>query len=102
MNSNHQRSKMKKSSYIAVFAVFALLLVGPEITNAVTCSALQLAPCLNAFISSNPPTTVCCDKLREQRPCLCQYLRDPNLKGYVNGPNAKKVASKCGVSTPNC
>ncbi|KAK7853846.1 non-specific lipid-transfer protein 2 [Quercus suber] len=53
-------------------------------------------------MTSTPPSSLCCHNVREQRPCLCEYLKDPNLKQYINSPNARKVASTCGVSFPNC
>ncbi|XP_020210342.1 non-specific lipid-transfer protein 2 [Cajanus cajan] len=69
---------------------------------AVTCNALQLSACANAMTSSSPPSAVCCSKLKEQRPCLCQYLKNPNLKKLVNSPNARKVATTCGSPFPTC
>ncbi|CAN6727739.1 unnamed protein product [Malus baccata var. baccata] len=53
-------------------------------------------------MSSNSPTPVCCKKLKEQSPCLCQYVKNPNLQRLVNSPNAKKVADTCGSPFPTC
>ncbi|XP_014497762.1 probable non-specific lipid-transfer protein AKCS9 [Vigna radiata var. radiata] len=93
---------MKKSVVCAVVLVALLLIdVGP-LAQAVTCSAVQLAPCAPAITSASRPSPVCCTKLKEQKPCLCGYLKDPNLKQYVNSPNAKKVLSACGVTYPSC
>nr|P86809.1 RecName: Full=Non-specific lipid-transfer protein 2; AltName: Full=Allergen Api g 6.0101; AltName: Allergen=Api g 6 [Apium graveolens Rapaceum Group] len=63
-----------------------------------TCSAVQLSPCLAAITKNTPPSAACCNKLKEQKPCLCGYLKDPNLKNYVNSPGARKTASSCGVA----
>ena len=73
-----------------------------RVTEAVTCSPTELSSCLQAITTSSPPSATCCSKLKEQRPCLCGYLKDPNLSQYFNSPNARKVATTCGVSTPNC
>ncbi|XP_061357752.1 non-specific lipid-transfer protein 2-like [Gastrolobium bilobum] len=92
-----------KISYATLCIMVTLLLVAQtELSMAVTCNALQLSACASAITSSNPPTSVCCTKLKEQRPCLCQYLKDPNLKKLVNSPNARKVADTCGSPFPTC
>ncbi|CAI9259884.1 unnamed protein product [Lactuca saligna] len=73
-----------------------------EVATAVTCMVTELAPCADAFSSSSPPSQQCCTKLKEQRPCLCQYMKNPSLKSYVVSPNAQKVATSCGLPTPKC
>ncbi|XP_059452430.1 non-specific lipid-transfer protein 2-like [Corylus avellana] len=99
---------MKKASGAALCAVVvvvvAVLLCEAPLTAkaAVTCNPLELSSCLPAITSSAQPSTTCCGKLREQRPCLCGYIKNPNLKQYVGSPGAKKVASTCGVSIPRC
>ncbi|XP_048129387.1 non-specific lipid-transfer protein 2-like [Rhodamnia argentea] len=83
----------------------ALALLSPDrapAAEAVTCSINELSPCLSAITSSAPPSALCCSKLREQRPCLCGYIRDPNLRPYATSPNVKRVASTCGVAYPTC
>ncbi|CAI0450723.1 unnamed protein product [Linum tenue] len=69
---------------------------------AVTCSPVQLSSCVSAIRSATPPSKLCCAKIKEQRPCLCQYMKNPALKPYVNTPNARKVASTCGTPFPKC
>ncbi|XP_059670618.1 non-specific lipid-transfer protein 2-like [Cornus florida] len=94
---------MKKACLaVAVCVVMVVLLGEVGVTSAVTCKAVELSSCYAAITSSQPPSSQCCSKLREQRPCLCGYLKDPNLSQYVNSPGAKRVASACGVSTPKC
>ena len=97
--------KMKKLSYVVVVVMvilMAVLLGEAPVAEAVTCSPLELSPCVGAITSSQPPSRTCCDKVREQRPCLCGYLKDPNLRQYVNSPNSRRVASTCGVPIPTC
>ena len=107
LSHTHSVSKfrMKKASYVALCAVVVvamLLFEAPLMAKAVTCSPLELSSCISAITSSAPPSSTCCTKLREQRPCLCGYLKDPNLRQYVNSPGARKVASTCGVPFPSC
>lgn len=83
---------------LLVVVVMVVLLVETPTTEAVTCSPVQLSPCAPAIISSQPPSSACCSKLKEQKPCLCTYYRNPTLRQYINSPAAKRVASTCKVS----
>ncbi|KAJ8773080.1 hypothetical protein K2173_028257 [Erythroxylum novogranatense] len=91
-----------KASYAAIGTLLVLLMAEAELTMAVTCNPFQLSPCAAAITSGAPPSPLCCTRLKEQKPCLCQYLKDPRFGSYVNSPNAKKVASTCRASNPKC
>ncbi|KAK2451541.1 hypothetical protein P8452_14669 [Trifolium repens] len=91
-----------KAANIAFCTFLLLLLVNVQVSMAVTCSPVQLSSCVSAITSSTPPSRLCCSKIKEQRPCLCQYLKNPNLRKFVNSPNARKVANNCGTPFPNC
>ena len=93
----------KLSSVIATaLLVWALVLASEApAAEAVTCNPVQMASCLSAILNGSPPSATCCANIREQRPCLCGYLKNPSLRQYVNSPNARKVASTCGVPYPN-
>ncbi|CAN4100312.1 unnamed protein product [Withania somnifera] len=94
---------MNKAPRLVVVTVLVLLLLAEaHVSLAATCSPVQLSPCLGAIRSSSPPTKLCCSKIKQQKPCLCQYLKNPNLKKYVSSPAAKKVARSCGVPYPRC
>ncbi|KAK3004406.1 hypothetical protein RJ639_018782 [Escallonia herrerae] len=95
--------KMKKVLGAAALCVVLVLLLGEvHVTKAVNCVATELTPCAGAIMWSQPPSPACCGKLREQLPCLCQYLNNPALRPYVDSPNAQKVARVCNVPTPKC
>ncbi|KAJ7970345.1 non-specific lipid-transfer protein 2-like [Quillaja saponaria] len=91
-----------KASQIALCTLVVLLLSAIQVSVAVTCSPLQLSSCAGAITSSTPPSKLCCAKIKEQKPCLCQYLKNPNLKKFVDSPNARKVASTCRAPFPKC
>ncbi|KAK3033330.1 hypothetical protein RJ639_034177 [Escallonia herrerae] len=96
---------MKALSCNTACAVLVLVLLTAEavqVSVAVTCNAVQLSPCAGAISSSKPPSKLCCSKIREQKPCLCQYIKNPSLRQFVSSPNARKVASTCGVPFPKC
>ena len=94
--------KMKNCVVCAV-VLMALVLsdVGP-VAEAATCSPTQLTPCLSAITGGSAPSQACCQKLKEQKPCLCSYINNPALKQYVNSPRAKAVLKTCGVPYPTC
>ncbi|KAF7811292.1 non-specific lipid-transfer protein 2-like [Senna tora] len=85
-----------------VVVVMMMMVDFAQVAEGVTCSPVALSPCAGAITSSSPPSSACCQKLREQKPCLCGYLKNPSLRQYVNSPGAKKVASACGITIPNC
>ncbi|KAL7192419.1 hypothetical protein ACSBR2_024284 [Camellia fascicularis] len=92
-----------KASHIAVFALLVLLWgYEAQVSMAVTCNPTELSPCLSSMTSSVPPSKLCCNKLKEQKPCLCQYINNPIFKKFVTSPNAKKVGTTCGVPFPKC
>ena len=87
---------------ITVMMMVILLAEMPYTDEAVNCSPAELSPCLGAVISKAPASSTCCQKVREQKPCLCGYFKNPSLRQYFNSPGARKVASTCGVPFPNC
>ncbi|XP_021909394.1 non-specific lipid-transfer protein 2-like [Carica papaya] len=91
-----------KAKHISVFTLLVLLLAEAEVSMAVTCTPTQLSSCVSAITSSSPPTKLCCTKIREQRPCLCQYMKNQTLRKFINTPNAKRVAKTCGTPFPTC
>ncbi|KAF4386648.1 hypothetical protein F8388_006603 [Cannabis sativa] len=96
--------KLSSLAWVMVVVAAAVVLVVSEapVAEAVTCSVMEMSSCLPAITSGANPSTQCCSKLNEQKPCFCGYLKDPSLGQYVNSANAKRVASQCGVSYPNC
>ncbi|KAL3512224.1 hypothetical protein ACH5RR_024941 [Cinchona calisaya] len=66
---------MKAFSCIAIFAVLMLLLAEANVSKAVTCNPTELNPCAEAIAKSASPTSLCCNKIKEQKPCLCQIAK---------------------------
>ncbi|KAK4749172.1 hypothetical protein SAY87_026621 [Trapa incisa] len=95
---------MRKASGVWVFL---LVVVGAAAVlmrqaDAVTCSPLELSPCISAITSPSTPSPQCCSKVREQRPCLCGYLKTPSIRPYVDSPTARQIAISCAVPFPQC
>ncbi|KAK4490553.1 hypothetical protein RD792_001235 [Penstemon davidsonii] len=95
---------MKKSASVSIGAWFLVVVLVAEVQDAaaVNCTPTELSPCLAAITGGGTPSQQCCDKLKEQKPCFCNYLKNPSLKPYVDSPNSKKVAAACGVTIPSC
>lgn len=92
-----------KGKYMVISCLLVLLVAEQtEISEAVTCKPIELSSCVSAITSSTPPSKLCCSKIKEQKPCLCQYLKNPSLKKFVNTPNARRVAKTCGTPFPRC
>ncbi|KAL9255424.1 Non-specific lipid-transfer protein 2-like protein [Drosera capensis] len=89
------------ASLVAAAAVVVLLQQAAVTSAEEKCDPMQLSPCATPILQSSPPSLECCNKLKEQRPCLCRYMKDPSLKPYVNSPGARKVTDCCGVAI-NC
>ncbi|XP_028775892.1 non-specific lipid-transfer protein 2-like [Neltuma alba] len=86
----------KKMGAISLMVMVALILAAaelPHMAEAVTSSPAARSPCIGAITSSSPPSSQCCQKLKEQKRCLCGYLKNPSLRQYVNSSGAKKVSS---------
>ncbi|XP_047336956.1 non-specific lipid-transfer protein 2-like [Impatiens glandulifera] len=93
------------SSMVVVVVVVVLTVVAAKVlpvAEAVTCSATELSPCLGAITSNQAPSRQCCNKLNEQRPCLCGYIKNPILRPYVKSAGALRVSAACRIPTPNC
>ncbi|CAK8542646.1 unnamed protein product [Lathyrus sativus] len=93
---------MKMKAMSAMILALVLMVELVSIAEAANCNPVQLSPCLPAIMSNTKPSLGCCTRLNDQKPCLCQYVRNPNLKEYVNSPGARNVANSCGVTIPNC
>nr|GME08112.1 non-specific lipid-transfer protein 2-like [Ipomoea batatas] len=95
--------KREERSFLSLYLIVTAMLIGQlRVTEAAQCSATELRPCASAINSGQAPSAACCSKLKQQTGCLCGYARDPRVAHYVNSPNARKVASSCGVSVPSC
>lgn len=95
---------MKISSVgVCFMAVVVVLFGGTELSMAVTCNVHELSPCASAFASPpTPPSAECCTKLKEQEPCFCQYLKDPNLRTLIMTENTEKMGKACHIKAPTC
>ncbi|AES80599.1 putative bifunctional inhibitor/plant lipid transfer protein/seed storage helical [Medicago truncatula] len=85
----------------ALMLMVVLMVEVATIAEAQNCDPNELLPCAGAIIFNSTPSAECCSKLREQTPCFCEYIRDPDYSQYVNSPRAREVASACNVVIPN-
>ncbi|KAL3654437.1 hypothetical protein CASFOL_004118 [Castilleja foliolosa] len=92
-----------KITSIAICALLVLILTQVEVTKAAgKCNPMQLIVCATAITSRQKPSRACCAKLKQQKPCLCTYMKKPSLKKYIRSPRAQEVARICRISKPKC
>ncbi|KAF8106003.1 hypothetical protein N665_0149s0032 [Sinapis alba] len=99
-----------KTLMLITFVVIAMSSPVPIIANTVgrfgevaqSCVPTELLPCLPPITMGGDPSKQCCDKLVEQKPCLCGYIQNPAYSMYVTSPNARKVLDFCKVPFPSC
>ncbi|GFY84781.1 hypothetical protein Acr_03g0015550 [Actinidia rufa] len=91
---------MKKvSCNVALMTVAVVVLLGEAgLTEAVVCNPIELLSCVLDIVFAKP-SNFCCDTLKEQEPCLCQDLKDPNIAKFFKNPNSKKIATACVLPT---
>lgn len=88
----------------AVVVVVVVLLLGEAnvSVDAAICNPRDLNVCSAAFSSNSRPPPACCTKIKEQKPCYCQYIKDPSIGPLLRSPNAVRVARQCRVVFPRC
>ncbi|KQK09265.1 non-specific lipid-transfer protein 2 [Brachypodium distachyon] len=69
---------------------------------AAKCDPRALRPCAPVILLGTAPSTACCVKLRELKPCLCKYAKNRDLGKYINSRDSRKVAAACGLRVPIC
>ncbi|VYS68576.1 unnamed protein product [Arabidopsis thaliana] len=67
-----------------------------------SCIPTELMPCLPAMTTGGQPAKDCCDKLIEQKECLCGYINNPLYSLFVSSPVARKVLEVCNIPYPSC
>ncbi|KAL0904800.1 hypothetical protein M5K25_026952 [Dendrobium thyrsiflorum] len=93
---------MMKTNIILLCLVSALLLSYAPIAMPLTCDTSQLSSCIGPILSGSEPSRTCCDSIKREKPCFCQYQNDPTLGGYINSANGQKLIANCKVSLPSC
>ncbi|KAL6529211.1 hypothetical protein OROGR_014834 [Orobanche gracilis] len=85
---------------ITCLVIFVLIVEATQAGS--TCNLMQLIPCATTITTTSPPSTECCAKLKEQKPCLCGYMKNRSLTKFIKSAGALKVAKSCGVGHPRC
>ncbi|KAB2014031.1 hypothetical protein ERO13_D09G176700v2 [Gossypium hirsutum] len=91
---------MKRFSLIVlcVVTLVVVLFSGAEAAPAPKCdNPLEYSSCLNAY-KKPPPSAGCCQKMKEQAPCYCEYMKIEDVKRVFDRVEIAKMAKLCGVS----
>ncbi|CAI9277904.1 unnamed protein product [Lactuca saligna] len=96
---------MPKFSGINMFLIVAILMVKVHVGTAVDCDIMKLLPCYpfikDPTLPAPSPDSDCCNNLRMEEPCLCDFAKNPVFGSYLNNPSVKKVADACSVAIPD-
>ncbi|KVH91222.1 Bifunctional inhibitor/plant lipid transfer protein/seed storage helical domain-containing protein [Cynara cardunculus var. scolymus] len=96
---------MKTScAFLAMMVVAATILtMEVRVGMAADCEVLKLTSCLPAFTGGPipAPDSPCCQNLRSQQDCFCDYMKDPAYNKFLSMPAAKQVAQACSVTIPS-
>ncbi|CAH8334566.1 unnamed protein product [Eruca vesicaria subsp. sativa] len=84
------------------FTILLFLVVARDIRVVAgeSCDPMQLMPCEEAIHKGSRPSGTCCARLHQQHNCVCQYMKNPNFKSFLDSPNAKRIATDCHF--PEC
>ncbi|KAK1301379.1 hypothetical protein QJS10_CPB12g00468 [Acorus calamus] len=93
---------MKQQQLVLLLLLLISLALHAPTMVSVTCDPTELSSCLGPILYGTAPSSTCCQKLKEQQPCFCQYMKNPSYKGIITSANANKTATACGVSRPSC
>uniref|UniRef100_A0A7N0V4L7 Bifunctional inhibitor/plant lipid transfer protein/seed storage helical domain-containing protein n=1 Tax=Kalanchoe fedtschenkoi TaxID=63787 RepID=A0A7N0V4L7_KALFE len=98
---------MKNAKAKSVAAIVGLLLFMVSnlalVAEAVGCNPVKLLPCLPSLTPDEEPVAPeCCYMLKEQEPCLCDYIRNADYSKYINNPNTPYILGVCQVPQPRC
>ncbi|TXG70031.1 hypothetical protein EZV62_004969 [Acer yangbiense] len=98
---------MKSVSYsyvvVCTAVLVAVVMVSWEMpaAEAVTCNPMELmGPCAIPFATGILPTPQCCMRMRDQQNCMCDYLRNPVYKEYLDSDSGIKITALCGLPSP--
>ncbi|KAF6983703.1 hypothetical protein CFC21_001833 [Triticum aestivum] len=85
-----------------MLVLVALVAAAMATGGAAQCNAGNLAVCASPIVSGTPPSKTCCNNLKSQRGCFCQFAHNRAYSSYINSPNARKTLVSCGVPVPKC
>ena len=93
---------LRKEAVLAALMLALVVLAAAPGGVRAACDASQLAVCLSAITGGAPPTPGCCENLKAQQGCFCQYAKDPALGKYISSPHARETLQSCGLAVPHC
>ncbi|CAN8265955.1 unnamed protein product [Cochlearia groenlandica] len=76
-------------------------MIKPESTKP-PCTDIEITGCVPAILIGTKPSQECCDKLKAQEPCFCDFIKNPAFTQYVSSPQARLALAACVISYPTC
>jgi len=91
--------KMKISCLTSCIMV-TVLRAKRELSMGITCNTLQLSACASAITSSNPPSAICCRKLKEQKPSFANTWKILTLRNLLALPMPLRLLTHVALHFP--
>uniref|UniRef100_A0A9I9EIV2 Bifunctional inhibitor/plant lipid transfer protein/seed storage helical domain-containing protein n=1 Tax=Cucumis melo TaxID=3656 RepID=A0A9I9EIV2_CUCME len=97
---------MTKAFSLVRFFFLVLLFVTfvkeTQLVRAGSCNPNKMLVCRLAYTTSTSPSSSCCNMVRQDRLCYCEYKKNPTFQYYLQSSATKRVLSQCGVTLPSC
>lgn len=88
---------------LTAIGLVVMVTIVMQLSPTMACDEIDLLPCLLPIINPpQPPTTGCCQTLRDQAPCMCYFLTKSWLQWTMISPKGHKLFADCNIPFPSC
>ncbi|ESQ32591.1 hypothetical protein EUTSA_v10005534mg [Eutrema salsugineum] len=99
-----------KFTTLVVFIVFVVAVLSSPAQSSVIkphstkppCTDIEITGCGPAIIGGTKPSGECCEKLKAQEPCFCDFIKVPAFKQLITSQKARSLLADCGIPYPTC
>lgn len=89
---------IKSSTISTLVIVIVLITTEIQVSKGVKCQVGLLTWCYMAMKSPLiQPTAECCNTVRAQEPCFCEFSKYPLTEWWVDSIGARRVQALCSV-----
>lgn len=95
------RSYVLPSAIVLVLLLEAAMEV-PAASDNMICDMKELSSACEEAKKTGDPDAGCCAMLKKHEPCLCQYMKDPVVRAFVNTHKGRHIYAICKEPLPSC
>ncbi|CAH8289862.1 unnamed protein product [Eruca vesicaria subsp. sativa] len=66
------------------------------------CLTIDITGCFPGIFIGGPISPQCCQTLKVQQPCFCDFIKNPALKPYITSPQGRLALLSCRIPFPTC